>query len=216
MHTSDDFSPARLFSFQKRLVPPRVIVLIDNLNRQRDFAGYAFFMQVTNGALRNAESHIHHVEVCCGDHPALLDGLDCRYGIDTADGTGDGGAVGPFGVMGADMQPQGHVQMVVNQVDYGMNPQTSLDAPRWRWLRGREVLIEPAAGRTLIDGLVARGHLVSVADTETRFNGNGGQGTDNSPLTGRRLHGGKRTTLRWRCCRLLDSTGTIQSYTMSS
>jgi gamma-glutamyltranspeptidase/glutathione hydrolase len=90
--------------------------------------------------------------------------------------TDSSGAVGPFGVMGADMQPQGHVQMVVNQVDFGMNPQTSLDAPRWRWRQGREVLIEPAAGRTLIDGLVARGHLVSVADTETQFNGNGGRG----------------------------------------
>ncbi len=88
----------------------------------------------------------------------------------------EGSAVGPFGVMGADMQPQGHVQMVVNQVDYGMNPQTSLDAPRWRWLRGREVLIEPASGSSIIEGLTARGHIVSIADTETQFNGNGGRG----------------------------------------
>jgi len=90
--------------------------------------------------------------------------------------TREGVAIGPFGVMGADMQPQGHVQMVVNQVDYGMNPQTSLDAPRWRWLRGREVLMEPAAGSELIEGLIARGHEVSIADTETQFNGNGGRG----------------------------------------
>jgi len=58
----------------------------------------------------------------------------------------------------------------------GMNPQTSLDAPRWRWLRGREVLMEPAAGSELIEGLIARGHEVSIADTETQFNGNGGRG----------------------------------------
>ena len=40
----------------------------------------------------------------------------------------DGQAVGPFGVMGGYMQAQGHMQMVINTVDYGMNPQASLDA----------------------------------------------------------------------------------------
>jgi gamma-glutamyltranspeptidase/glutathione hydrolase len=90
--------------------------------------------------------------------------------------TRDGEAVGPFGVMGADMQPQGHLQMVVNQVDYAMNPQTALDAPRWHWLRGREVLIEPSAGQAIIDGLTARGHLITVADTGSQFNANMGRG----------------------------------------
>ena len=49
---------------------------------------------------------------------------------------------GPFGVMGGYMQPQGHMQMIVNTVDYGMNPQASLDAPRWQWTSGRTVLLE--------------------------------------------------------------------------
>jgi gamma-glutamyltranspeptidase/glutathione hydrolase len=90
--------------------------------------------------------------------------------------TRDGEPVGPFGVMGADMQPQGHVQMVVNQVDYAMNPQASLDAPRWHWLRGREVLIEPSAGNDVIEGLAARGHVVTTADTASQFNANMGRG----------------------------------------
>ena len=90
--------------------------------------------------------------------------------------TRNGEPVGPFGVMGADMQPQGHLQMIVNQLDYGMNPQTSLDAPRWRWTGGRDVLIEPGAGRGLIDGLRARGHNVVLADTASQFNANGGRG----------------------------------------
>ena len=90
--------------------------------------------------------------------------------------TKDGEPIGPFGVMGADMQPQGHLQMVVNQVDYAMNPQASLDAPRWHWLRGREVSIEPSAGREIIEGLVARGHIMSLADTASQFNGNMGRG----------------------------------------
>ena len=78
--------------------------------------------------------------------------------------------------MGGEMQPQGHLQVVVNQVDYGMNPQTSLDAPRWRWSHGREVLIEPEVGETVLSGLRARGHEVVIADTENQFNATGGRG----------------------------------------
>ena len=41
----------------------------------------------------------------------------------------EGTAVGPFGVMGAFMQPQGHVQVVVNTVDYHMNPRSAWTLP---------------------------------------------------------------------------------------
>jgi len=75
----------------------------------------------------------------------------------------DGQAVGPFGVMGGYMQAQGHMQMVINTVDYGMNPQASLDAPRWRWDGGREVTVEPDADPAIAEGLRARGHEVTVA-----------------------------------------------------
>jgi gamma-glutamyltranspeptidase/glutathione hydrolase len=75
----------------------------------------------------------------------------------------DGQAVGPFGVMGGFMQAQGHMQMVINTVDYGMNPQASLDAPRWRWDGGKRVTIEPETDRAIVDGLAARGHEVTVA-----------------------------------------------------
>ncbi len=76
--------------------------------------------------------------------------------------TRDGHAVGPFGVMGGFMQPQGHLQVVVNTVDYGMQPQAALDAPRWQWLKGREVAVEHAMPAHLIAGLAARGHQVSI------------------------------------------------------
>jgi gamma-glutamyltranspeptidase/glutathione hydrolase len=78
--------------------------------------------------------------------------------------TYEGQAVGPFGLMGGYMQPQGHVQMIVNQVDYGMNPQASLDAPRWRWEVGQQVALEAAAASGVGEGLAALGHEVYVDD----------------------------------------------------
>jgi len=72
-----------------------------------------------------------------------------------------GDAIGPFGVMGGPMQPQGHVQLVVNQVDYGMNPQTSLDAPRWQWTHERDVEVELSVPPHVLSGLASRGHVIS-------------------------------------------------------
>jgi gamma-glutamyltranspeptidase/glutathione hydrolase len=42
-----------------------------------------------------------------------------------------------FGVMGADMQPQGHIQMMIRLADYHQNPQQAADGPRWKILPGR-------------------------------------------------------------------------------
>jgi gamma-glutamyltranspeptidase / glutathione hydrolase len=72
--------------------------------------------------------------------------------------THEGRAVGPFGIMGGPMQPQGHVQFVVNQIDYGMNPQTALDAPRFQWINGDRVEVELGVPSDVMQGLVARGH----------------------------------------------------------
>ena len=57
--------------------------------------------------------------------------------------TKNGEAVGPFGVMGAFMQPQGHVQVLENLIDFGLNPQEALDAPRWQWTGNKSILLEP-------------------------------------------------------------------------
>jgi gamma-glutamyltranspeptidase/glutathione hydrolase len=69
--------------------------------------------------------------------------------------------VGPFGVMGGHMQPQGHIQVAINTIDYGMNPQAALDAPRWR-VEGDIVLVELETPRQVIEGLAGRGHAVRV------------------------------------------------------
>lgn len=79
--------------------------------------------------------------------------------------TRDDQPLGPFGVMGAHMQPQGHVQMVVNLTDYGLNPQAALDAPRWQVKmdpQGCVVVLEQTVPQAVILELLDRGHQVQV------------------------------------------------------
>lgn len=77
--------------------------------------------------------------------------------------------LGPFGVMGAQMQPQGHVQMVVNLLDYGMTPQAALDAPRWRFLRENHVLLESGTQPEIAATLEAWGHNINLTSAEYNF-----------------------------------------------
>lgn len=81
----------------------------------------------------------------------------------------DGKAVGPFGVMGAFMQPQGHVQVVTNLIDFHMNPQEALDAPRWQWIKDKKIEVEPAVPLHIINDLVKRGHEVNVQPNPGTF-----------------------------------------------
>lgn len=71
--------------------------------------------------------------------------------------------IGPFGVMGGYMQPQGHLQLLCNIIDRGLNPQSALDAPRWRWDEGRRVEVEQRFPGYLAESLDRRGHQVEVA-----------------------------------------------------
>ena len=57
--------------------------------------------------------------------------------------TKDHKAVGPFGVMGGYMQPQGHLQVISNTIDYHLHPQAALDAARWQWIEGKKIMVEP-------------------------------------------------------------------------
>jgi len=66
-------------------------------------------------------------------------------------------------VMGGFMQPQGHVQVITNAIDFGMNPQAALDAPRWRWVEGRTVEMEHSVPEHIVDALARRGHAVRWA-----------------------------------------------------
>ena len=67
-----------------------------------------------------------------------------------------------FGVMGANMQPQGHLQTLVRMLDHGQNVQTACDAPRWRFYEGKVLNLEGTMAPQLAQGLMAMGHEVSV------------------------------------------------------
>ena len=76
--------------------------------------------------------------------------------------TRDGQPVMSYGVMGANMQPQGHMQTLVRMLDYQQNPQTACDAPRWRYNAGLEINVESSLRADTAQGLQARGHRVEV------------------------------------------------------
>lgn len=77
--------------------------------------------------------------------------------------TKDGQPVGPFGVMGGYMQPQGHLQVISNTIDFHLHPQAALDAPRWQWMSGRTVFVEPNFPNPVAQALARRGHDIKVA-----------------------------------------------------
>ncbi|MFT8311832.1 MAG: gamma-glutamyltransferase family protein [Sporolactobacillus sp.] len=77
--------------------------------------------------------------------------------------TKSGKPVGPFGVMGGYMQPQGHLQVITNTIDYHLNPQAAIDAPRWQWLNGKTVLLEPTFPNYIAQALERRGHDIKIA-----------------------------------------------------
>ena len=101
-----------------------------------------------------------------------------------------------FGVMGGDMQPQGHVQVLVNLIDFGMNVQQAGEAPRIEHVGsasptgksaqgGGTIKAEAGIPDEVIAELTRRGHKVE----RVKVNGGGYQAILIDPATGM-LHGG--------------------------
>ena len=76
--------------------------------------------------------------------------------------TKDGQPVMSYGVMGGNMQPQGHMQTLVRMLDYGQSPQAACDAPRWRFNAGLNINVEAAMNGATVQGLQAMGHELDV------------------------------------------------------
>ncbi|MEM7741947.1 MAG: gamma-glutamyltransferase [Pseudomonadota bacterium] len=98
----------------------------------------------------------------------------------------DGQPLMSFGLMGGGMQPQGHVQVLVNMVDYGMNIQEAGDAARFNHDGGRQptddlnedgidtlgtLFLEPGVPSSTIEQLKTMGHAVQVIEDGVMFGG---------------------------------------------
>jgi gamma-glutamyltranspeptidase/glutathione hydrolase len=77
-----------------------------------------------------------------------------------------------FGVMGGAIQPQGHVQVLLNLLEFGMDPQEAVDAARFRHYEGLHVALEGPIPDSVRKQLEALGHQVTLL---TPWNAGGGQ-----------------------------------------
>ncbi|UCH00778.1 MAG: gamma-glutamyltransferase [Deltaproteobacteria bacterium] len=78
-----------------------------------------------------------------------------------------------FGVMGGDMQPQGHVQFLINLIDFKMNLQEAVDAPRVRHMQGSDVYLEDGISRQTASALQGKGHNIVQASSSMNHVGGG-------------------------------------------
>ncbi len=109
------------------------------------------------------------------DHPnALASGKRPYHTIIPAMATVDDELYLCYGVMGSFMQPQGHLQLISNMVDQGMDPQAAIDALRFQ-VAGDSVILEEGVDPRVADGLRSRGHQVKLMSGHQR-GGAGGMG----------------------------------------
>jgi gamma-glutamyltranspeptidase / glutathione hydrolase len=76
----------------------------------------------------------------------------------------DGRVMAPFGVMGGAYQPTGHARLTSNLVDFGMDVQSAIDAPR-SFAQGEDLGLERGYSPTVAAQLADMGHLVSQPDS---------------------------------------------------
>ena len=137
------FIQSNYMGFGSGIVVPNTGIALQN-------RGHTFSLDKTHANALKPEKKTYHTII-----PAFL--------------TKDGIPIGPFGVMGGFMQPQGHLQVMMQCLDNNLNPQAALDAPRWQWMKGLTVEVEPTMDQILVDALKKRGHDVVVTQNIGSF-----------------------------------------------
>ncbi len=121
--------------------------------------GTGISMQNRGHTFRMDESHHNKLESRKKTYHTIIPGFIMK----------NGKALGPFGVMGGFMQPQGHLQVIMNMLDFSNNPQTALDAPRFRWDEELKVSLEEEFDSTTIEALKGKGHEIKVESRGSGF-----------------------------------------------
>jgi len=80
-----------------------------------------------------------------------------------------------FGVMGGPMQAQGHVQLILRTELWGQDPQTAIDAPRWRFDEGKQVAVENSMSTKILSTLSDMGHVIKIENYDNNFGFGGAQ-----------------------------------------
>lgn len=119
--------------------------------------GIALQNRGTNFSL--APSHINYLKPGKKTYHTIIPGFLSK----------DSQPIGPFGIIGGTMQPQGQVQILTSIIDFHLNPQAALDAPRWQWIEGKNVQVEKDFPRDIVEGLENKGHLVEIAMDSSEF-----------------------------------------------
>ena len=114
--------------------------------------------------------HPNCVEPCKRPMHTIIPGMLCK----------DNKFLCAFGVMGGDMQPQGHAQFLTNVIDFGMNLQEAVDAPRIRVMNGKDVYFENGVPEQVVKVLAEKGHGIHGEEEPVNMVG-GGQAVYRSP-----------------------------------
>jgi gamma-glutamyltranspeptidase/glutathione hydrolase len=141
--------------------------MISFINSQFEHFGSGVVVPGTGFTLQNRGAGFtledgHPNQVAPGKRPfhTLLPGFVTRDGVPWM----------TFGLMGGSMQPQGHTQLMMNILVFGMDIQDAIDAARFRHLEGFQVALESPIGEDVRKQLTAMGHEV-IDDTELGFGG---------------------------------------------
>jgi gamma-glutamyltranspeptidase/glutathione hydrolase len=110
---------------------------------------FGVVLQNRGCSFRLIEGHPNVIEPMKRPMHTIIPGMLCR----------DGNAVMPFGVMGGHYQPVGHVQLVSNILDRGLDIQDSIADPRTFAYAG-ELALEPTVEASVREGLIAKGHRI--------------------------------------------------------